>query len=79
MTDSSKVAFTNRGLSRLFLRCTKKTPQILVERAAISKIDPDFSVILTRWGDDKDYFRWMTPIEIISIGNTELLVIKEAN
>lgn len=79
MTDSSKIAFTSRGLSRLFLTCTKKTPQIFIERAEISKIDPDFSVILTRWGDDKDYFRWMTPIEIINIGRTELLVIKEAN
>ena len=78
LTDATSVAFTNDILAELFQRCITKNPQILVERSEISMISPDFSVISTRWGDDVDYFRWMSVINIIKIGNTDLLVIKQA-
>lgn len=78
VTDASRVAFTNDVLAELFQRCITQKPQILVERAEISTISPDYSVISTRWGDDIDYFRWMPVIKTIKIGSTDLLVIKQA-
>lgn len=76
--ETSKVAFTNSGLSELFQSCSEKKPVILIERSEISKVDPDYSVILTRWDDDLDYFREMKPYQSVMIGKTPLIVIKEA-
>jgi len=77
ISSSTQIAITNQGKSILLLSCMRKKPIILVEREEISRIDPDFSVISTRWDDDIDYYRWMTPIHTIKIGNTDLLVIKQ--
>jgi len=78
LTGVTQVAVTDPVQSTLFKRCITHDPQILVERLEKSMITPDFSVISTRWGDDKDYFRSMTPVHAIHIGKTELLVIKAA-
>jgi hypothetical protein len=77
ISNSTEIAVTNIGLGTILKACINKQPILLAERAEISKIDPDYSVISTRWDDDIDYFRWMTPIYTIKIGNTDLLVIKQ--
>jgi hypothetical protein len=60
----------------MFKNCANPDFQILVERAEISKINPDYSVIYTRYGDDQDYFRSMKVIKTIGRGKTVFLVIK---
>jgi len=73
----TQIAFTDGILSRLTLRCIRNSPDVLIEREENSKIYPTYSINWTRYGDDKDYFRWMKPIKIIKIGATELVVIKK--
>lgn len=77
ISNSTKVAVTQPIAGILLSNCMENKPAFLIEREEVSKIDPDYSVISTRWDDDVDYFRWMTPIHTISIGKTELLVIKQ--
>lgn len=76
LSISKSVAFTNEGIAEIFDECALNQFQMLSERETVSKIDPDYSVISTRWDDDIDYFRNMSIINTIHIGKTELLVIK---
>jgi hypothetical protein len=74
--DGSQIAFTNSIFSWMFKNCANPDFQLLVERAEISKINPDYSVIYTRYGDDQDYYRSMKTIKTIGRGKTVFLVIK---
>jgi hypothetical protein len=74
--DGAQVAFTDEGLSLMFKDCEANKFQILVERAEKSKISPDYSVVLTRYDDDLDYFRSMKIIKTIQRGKTLFVVIR---
>jgi len=75
--ENSQVAFTYQNLTWMFQLCTDKKFHVLIEREEQSKISPDYSVILTRFDDDLDYFRSMQTMMTIHRGKTVFLVIKE--
>jgi 4-amino-4-deoxy-L-arabinose transferase-like glycosyltransferase len=76
--EGGSVALTDPTARTLFERCTDKKYVIYVERAEKSQINPQYSVIYTRYDDDKDYFRKMKIIDTIQRGKTEFAVVKQA-
>ncbi len=73
---NAQIAFTNPQFTMLFKECAENNFEYLVERADQSEISPDFSVIVSRYDDDLDYFRSMKTIKTIERGETVFLVIK---
>lgn len=74
--EGAKIAFTDTITASIFLECTEKEFEILVERQEYTEIFPDYSVVSTRYDDDIDYFRSMKPEKLIARGDTPFLVIK---
>ena len=73
---TTEVALTDNIYSWMFKYCAKNTYDIRVERLQVSKIDPAYSIISTRYGDDQDYFRSMKTVSTIGRGKTIFVVIK---
>ena len=76
--DGATVAFTDPSLRTLFTDCAHKSFTLLVNRSDPPRIEPDFSVISSRYGDDLSYFRSMPIIKIIGRGETVFAVVKKA-
>jgi len=74
--EGDQVVFTNPVLSWMFKECADKNFQIIVNRSNKTVGSPDYSVVLTRYNDDQDYFRSMKKIKTIQRGETAFLVIR---
>jgi 4-amino-4-deoxy-L-arabinose transferase-like glycosyltransferase len=74
--SGTTVAFTDDLLGSLFARCTTGIHPAFAERVEKSLINPDYSVISTRYDDDIDYFRKMKIVQTIGRGSTLFTVIK---
>ncbi|MDR3574580.1 MAG: hypothetical protein P4L50_12000 [Anaerolineaceae bacterium] len=74
--DGSQIVFTDPILSWMFNQCTDKKFQIIINRSNNPLGSPDYSVVLTRYNDDQDYFRSMKKIKTIQRGETPFLVIR---
>jgi hypothetical protein len=75
--DSARIALTDNLATTLFLRCTDKSYQMFVERVEITKVNPDFAIISTRYDDDLDYFRKMQTFYVTGRGKTIFSVAKK--
>jgi hypothetical protein len=73
---TTEVALTDNIYSWMFKYCAKNSYDIRVERLQVSKIDPAYSIVSTRYGDDQDYFRSMKTVSTIGRGRTIFVVIK---
>ncbi len=78
-SDGTRIGVTAEIIKTLFLRCADKKFDVVVERIAVSQINADYSVILTRYDDDIDYWRQMNVVKVIGRGKTLFTVIKKAS
>jgi len=74
----ASVAVTEDDARTLFVRCSHNNFLMYVERADKSQINPDFSVVNSRYDDDLDYFRKMKLIDVIGRGQAIFEIIRKA-
>jgi len=74
--EGSSIGFTDSIAAIIFSECTDKKFEIVIERVENSHQSLDYSVVSTRYDDDIDYFRTMTPLKMIERGRTPFLLIR---
>ncbi len=74
----TRIFVTDENLGWLLQRCTTRSPQLVYRQDVSPGKMPDYAVILARWGNERDIYPQMSLIHTIQIGNTPLVVIREA-
>jgi len=74
----TRIFVVTYNLGKLLEHCTETSPQFSYSMDADLENQPDYAVVLARWGADGYFFSDMGVIHEISIGNTPLTVIRQA-
>lgn len=56
INEKTRIFFTDHNLGRIFNHCTQQSPQLVYQQGNAPHENPDYAVILARWGHEHTIF-----------------------